>query len=844
VSYTVLPQAPTITGEGATAVDASSATLEATVDPNGGAVSECRFEYGTTVDYGHTASCLPSPGSGEEPVAVAAAIAGLDPGTTYHFRVVAVNAGGTGEGVDESFTTLPNPPTLVLGTASSLTSSSAVVNATVNPNGGAVVSCVFEYGASTAYGYTTSCAPSPGSGTSPVPVSASLAGLGTNSTFHYRVVASNVGGESRSADGTFATLPNPPRVTVSTPEPISQTTATLRGTVNPEGGAVTECQFEYGSTTAYGHIATCSPLPGADTAPVSVAADVTSLSPNTTYHYRLVAANAGGTVGSPDHVLTTLPDPPATVTGSASLITPTSATLGASVNPNGGLVTDCRIEYGLTTAYGQSATCSPAPGSGTTDVAVSATLSGLTPNTGYHYRVVATNAGGVAQGLDRTFTTLPPGPPSVATTEATLVVRASATLNGTVNPEGANVTECLFEYGSTISYGQTAACSPAPGSGSTPISVAANVAGLRPGTLYHFRLVATNAAGTRRGADLTFVTATMSPPSVVTDAATSVRASVATLAGTVNPNEEAVSDCHFDYGTSTHYGATVACAPSPGAGGIPVAVSSKLVGLSPNTTYHFRLAATNGDGTSYGLDQTLTTLSIQELEVGVCAQLAQPVGRYHDSGCLEPSAGESTGPYEWHPWPLSNSHFNFKSGSAKLESVSRATLTCRNNTLSGDYTSADTASATLVFTGCEGTRGISGSCSSEGAASGELKTPALRDQLGVLPGGSIATPGWSIGPASDAADLIDAKCGTTNVRVAGSAIAQISVGTGASAVGKMYPSYIVKFATSKGRQKVEALEGGLPQGLELITGSHGEQAGLKMKSVLAVGEPFEIRPAG
>ena len=83
------------------------------MNPNGGEVSECKFEYGTTEAYGSTASCASLPGSGNSAVAVSAAVTGLTANTTYHFRISATNAGGTSKGSDQTFKTLPNAPTVV-----------------------------------------------------------------------------------------------------------------------------------------------------------------------------------------------------------------------------------------------------------------------------------------------------------------------------------------------------------------------------------------------------------------------------------------------------------------------------------------------------------------------------------------------------------------------------------------------------------------------------------------------------------------------------------------------------------------------------------------------------------
>jgi Ca2+-binding RTX toxin-like protein len=102
------------------------------------------------------------------------------------------------------------------------------------------------------------------------------------------------------------------------------------------------------------------------------------------------------------------PVAPAVTTGEAAFITDTGANVAGLVNPRGSATT-YTFEFGTTTAYGASTPATDA-GSANGDQAVGAVLSGLTGDTTYHYRVVATNAGGTTVGADREFTTLPTCP--------------------------------------------------------------------------------------------------------------------------------------------------------------------------------------------------------------------------------------------------------------------------------------------------------------------------------------------------------------------------------------------------------------------------------------------------
>ena len=207
--------------------------------------------------------------------------------------------------------------------------------------------------------------------------------------------------------------------------------------------------------------------------------------------------------------------------------------------------------------------------------------------------------------MNATPTPTPPpvtGPPVAITDPATLIASFSAKLNGSVNPHGLT-TSVYFQYGTTNSYGLSTA--PQSHTGNTSLNISAHISGLTASTAYHFRIVTTNSAGTRYGSDRTFTT--LPPigfPIVTTEPATNVATSAATLNGLLDPHGLTTS-VHFQYGTSTDYGRTTTLQSQ--TGNTYRNIAANIVGLAGNTTYHFRIVATNSVGTRYGNDGTFTT---------------------------------------------------------------------------------------------------------------------------------------------------------------------------------------------------------------------------------------------
>ncbi len=194
-----------------------------------------------------------------------------------------------------------------------------------------------------------------------------------------------------------------------------------------------------------------------------------------------------------------------------------------------------------------------------------------------------------------------PHTPVATTLAASAITGTTATLNGIVNPSG-QASTYHFEWGTSVSYGNTTSEISA-GSGSSDVAVNAPIIGLVVGTVYHFRIVATNVDGSVNGSDLTL---TPGGAILTTTAPSAITQNSATAGGNIT----------IDGGFSvTARGVCWSTSANPIASGSHTTDGSgtgtfisSITGLLSNTLYHVRAYATNANGTFYGDDQTFTTL--------------------------------------------------------------------------------------------------------------------------------------------------------------------------------------------------------------------------------------------
>jgi hypothetical protein len=571
-----------------------------------GPTQACFFEFGTTTAYNKTQPCEPgTPYVGDQ--AVTAVLPGLTNETLYHYRLVAKGtAGGFNFGADK--TILPhNVPNLKTEPADEITRTSARLNAWFEGNGEATT-YYFDYGEGTGGGYTTRIPLSPteesaGSPSEPTTISTTLPGLKYDTSYHFRVVAKNGKGSSLGQDRTFKTLPAVPNLTSGPATNILPHSATLNGSYEGNG-ELTTYYYEYGKTTSYTGGKSETFEPGSPSGPTNLEPfDISSLELETLYHFRVVATNPVGTTKGPDQTFTTLPAVGGLKTLPADEISQDGIRLNAEFNGDGD-DTYYYFEYGLTSKYGKSTAEPPGDEAGA-PVGVTPLHSMITDYEAYstyHFRVVAENSEGITKSPDATFETLAAPLPGIVGPTVSDISPSGATLEAEINPNRW-ATVYLFEYGPTPAYGGATEISQPIGSDNTEHPVSEEVSGLAPGTMYHLRAVAINFTGTAYSADQVFFTP--AAPRIELTSSSGVAQSSAHLSASVSPNSAATM-VHFDYGTSTAYGASTGDVPAGADPGVH-SVGMDVAGLEAGTTYHFRAVAGNVHGTTFGPDQTFTT---------------------------------------------------------------------------------------------------------------------------------------------------------------------------------------------------------------------------------------------
>jgi hypothetical protein len=311
ITFTTAAVPPAVLAQSTSEVTGSSATLEARVNPENQATTECILEYGPTEAYGSAVACAGQPFAGVTAVHATAHVGGLQPGSLYHYRAVVSNATGTTEGEDATFVSaaLPKVAEVVAQAASSR---SVTLRTTIDP-GGAVTTYHFVWvddslyqaalaaGAADPYarGGRSSLATLPAVNEQLSAAPATVDGLVADETYHVAVVAENAAGTIRSPDRVI-TLP-PPTLPVATTEPVAavgETSVVMSGFLDTHGLAGSY-EFELGQLAGqYSSLGAVSVSEAASSGRVTVA--LSDLLPQSEYHYRLCVTTEAARVCGAD----------------------------------------------------------------------------------------------------------------------------------------------------------------------------------------------------------------------------------------------------------------------------------------------------------------------------------------------------------------------------------------------------------------------------------------------------------------------------------------------------------------------------------------------------------------
>ncbi len=309
-----------------------------------------------------------------------------------------------------------------------------------------------------------------------------LTGLTDGLTYYFSVTAYDTSGnESAFADEVSKVMPlpdtTPPVISAIQSISITSVSGRISWVTNEESNT----QVEYGTTTSYGSTSTLD-----STMTLNHAQTLNNLSSNTLYHYRVRSTDAAGNQAvSGDYTFTTAMQadttPPVISGVQSSGITDTAAAIAWTTNET----SDTQVEYGTTTAYGNTTTLNTS-----LVTSHSQNLTGLTSSTLYHYRVRSSDAAGnSAVSGDYTFTTEAPvdtSPPYLTGVQSSSITDSAATITWTSN----EASDSQIEYGTTYSYGNTTTLN-----SSLVTSHSQDITNLLPSTLYRYRVRSRDAAG-------------------------------------------------------------------------------------------------------------------------------------------------------------------------------------------------------------------------------------------------------------------------------------------------------------------------------------------------------------
>lgn len=495
--------APNAVAEAATSVTNSDATLNGTVNARGESTA-VSFEIATDADFTNAQLLPASPATatGISDAAVTASASGLRPGVTYYFRVRAGNASGETLSEVETFTAAPVKPDVADAPESAPKPTSVTLNSDVNPNG-AATAVTFSYAKSqsdVSNGDGTDVDAGTVSGTESQPMFAELADLEPNTTYYYRVTATNSAGTTTSDIRSFTTpigKPGAPVLYVPAPGD-EEVELEFAPPSDLGGGTIIGYQYSIDDGETWQDL-------GTTTSPAKIG----DLVNGREYSVQLRVVNESGAGDASDPILVTpVGNVSVTWTGSATVREGRSARLSAIVrnSKSGNPIPGIEVTFELAGKTYKA----------TSDedgyAAVRSDEVNEEPDTTLPVTVTTAETGTYSASSDSAELTVEPAlAPNVRTGDAAPVTVNGAMLHGKVDAEGDDTTVAfeISEDPDDFTGDRQVLASPLVVTGKKGTDVEAAVTGLVSGNKYYYRLKAANINGVSYGDVLSFTTGTL-----------------------------------------------------------------------------------------------------------------------------------------------------------------------------------------------------------------------------------------------------------------------------------------------------------------------------------------------
>jgi len=624
-TYTPSTKTPPVTDGGSvTAVLATTATAALNVTSFGKEGSSATVTMTLYRGSSATGTALSTQNrSLSSPGTASFSLTGLTSGSTYTVRFVTKSSNNMTTTDDVTFTTVLNKaPTIASVSVGTPSSSSAPVTVNLSAIGDGSTSVTLKVEVSTQSNFSSIAKTvTQNNVTATGATTLTVSGLASATKYYVRVTATGSNGmSSTNTSASFTTvdasIPSG-SFTLGAPTlsaiPVNWSVDSIG-----QGNSSATVYVDYGTTTSYGTSKQAGTATGAKTGTYTI----TGLDPETAYHVRVRIVAGSKTFTCDGLSATTLPVGDPAVTGSFKSSTQYAAVVNYALTALGTGASSATIylDYGTSFSYGSTATIAS---NVTGTKSGTYTLSGLNPETTYHFRVRAVNnANKTGKTSDFTGTTTAVGTPA-ATVAATETMSRGATLAVSVTSLGAAATSATvtLEYGTTTSYGSTATISPATLAAAG--TATASLSGLQSNTKYYVRATVKNNGNKSVQPTTTFTTLQPNDPVLGEPSATTgYTSATVSVPVTMLGSNAAWANGTVRYGTSAAYSmgsVAIARFTQPGT------VSASISRLAQDTTYYYEITIVNS-----ATGQTTVTGSFKTKAV---ATLAWGEG-YYEPGLL------------------------------------------------------------------------------------------------------------------------------------------------------------------------------------------------------------------